>query len=115
MRTVLRVRLPGVVSIVLAACAVTACGPAPQRAVLGEWTNGAGRMTFYPDGELYLTRDSTTSVARYQFVARDRVRVTDLAAAPAEYRVRVSRDSLVMCRTDAASGCWSLARVAAGR
>jgi hypothetical protein len=115
MRISRRVRSSVARAALFAACALSSCGRAPRRAVLGDWTNGAGRMTFYPDGELYVTQDSTTSVARYQFVGRDRVRVTDLAAAPAEYRVRVSRDSLVMCRTDAGAGCWSLARVPGGR
>ena len=73
-------------------------------------------MLFYPDGQVVTRQgDSTASVARYQWVQDDTLRIRSLAAEPADYGVSVSRDSLVLCAADAPARCFRLARVQAGR
>jgi len=101
-----------------AALLLCACGLDPREAVLGEWRSAAGRMLFYPDGQVMLAQgDSAASVARYEFMDDDgrRLRIRTLAATPAEYGVRVTRDSLVLCPGETPAGCFRLARVAEGR
>jgi hypothetical protein len=96
-----------VVPIALALLA--GCGPEPKQAVLGEWRSGGERMEFLADGRLLLEHaDSNTAIARYEFPEARRLRVRELAAAPADYQVEVSRDSLVLCR--APGECFRFSR-----
>jgi hypothetical protein len=97
---------------------LAACRRDPRQAVLGEWRSGAGRMLFYPDGQVLMEQDSSASVARYEFTDQrgERLRIRALAASPAEYGVAVTRDSLVLCPAAGPAKCFRLARVAeAGR
>jgi hypothetical protein len=103
------------------------CRRDPARAVLGEWRSDAGRMMFYPDGEVvmeqrgFVVADSdsaattptvTTSVARYEFVKKPRrLRIRALAADPADYTVAASRDSLVLCSSGPGAHCFRMARI----
>ena len=94
------------------------CRRDPRQAVLGEWRSAAGRMLFYPDGQVLLEQgDSSASVARYEFADEDgrRLRIRTLAASPAEYGMTVTRDSLVLCPVAAPAQCFRLARVAPAR
>lgn len=93
------------------------CSRDPRQAVLGEWRSGAGRMLFYPDGQVLMEQDSSASVARYEFTddGGERLRIRALAASPAEYGVTVTRDSLVLCPGEAATGCFRMARVVEAR
>lgn len=94
-----------------AALLLAGCHVDPEQAVLGEWRSGTGRMLFYPDGQVVSQQgDSTASVARYEWVQRDTLRIRSLAAEPADYGVRVSRDSLVLCAAEAPARCFRLAR-----
>jgi hypothetical protein len=92
------------------------CARDPRQAVLGEWHSAAGRMLFYPDGQVLMEQDSSASVARYEFTDKKlrRLRIRALAASPADYGVTVTRDSLVLCPAGAAE-CFRLARVAPAR
>jgi len=95
------------------------CSRDPRQEVLGEWRSAAGRMLFYPDGQVLMEQgDSSASVARYEFADEDgrRLRIRALAASPAEYGMTVTRDSLVLCPAALPARCFRLARVAqAGR
>lgn len=100
-----------------AALLLAGCARDPRQAVLGEWRSGAGRMLFYPDGQVLMEQgDSAASVARYEFTDKKlrQMRIRTLAAAPGEYGVTVTRDSLVLCPAGAAE-CFRLARVAGAR
>jgi hypothetical protein len=100
--------------VLCAALLLAGCGVDPKRAVLGEWSSGAGRMLFYPDGQVVTQQgDSTASVARYEWVHDDTLRIRSLAAEPADYGASVTRDSLVLCAAEAPARCFRLARVAA--
>jgi hypothetical protein len=98
--------------VLCAALLLAGCRLDPQKAVLGEWRSGVGRMLFYPDGQVMMTQqgDSAASVARYEWLENDSLRIRSLAAEPEDYGVRVTRDSLVMCAAD--ERCFRLARVA---
>lgn len=106
-------------AIAVVACAallLAGCRRDPKQAVLGEWRSGGSRMLFYPDGQVVMQQDSTASVARYEWVEKRRLRIRALAADPADYGVRVTRDSLEMCAAAAPARCFRLARVGgAGR
>ena len=98
-----------------ALAALAACGREPAKAVLGEWQGATGRMVFYPDGQpLMQASDSaaTASEARYEFAGKRVVRIRALAASPADYGVRVTRDSLVLCSRARPAECFRMARVA---
>lgn len=98
--------------LLCAALLLGGCRLDPEKAVLGEWRSEVGRMLFYPDGQVVITQqgDSTASVSRYEWLENDSLRIRSLAAEPADYGVRVTRDSLVMCAAD--ERCFRLARVA---
>jgi hypothetical protein len=99
------------VGLLWPALLLAGCRLDPRKGVLGEWRSGAGRMLFYPDGQVVTQQgDSTVSVARYEWRENDSLRIRSLAAEPADYGVRVTRDSLVMCA--AGERCFRLARVA---
>lgn len=106
----MRTRATSVVLVLLAA----ACGREPKRAVLGEWASGGERMEFLDDGRLLLKHaDGSVSIAGWEFPEKRLLRMRELASTPADYRVRVTRDSLVLCR--AAGDCYRFSRIAAGR
>ena len=91
---------------------LVACARDPRQMLFGEWRSGSARMVFYRDKQVLLEEgDSTASMARYEWLDRRRLRIRTLAAAPADYAVKVTRDSLVMCRADHPSQCHRLARV----
>lgn len=102
------------VGFACAALLLASCRRDPRQAVLGEWSSGASRMLFYPDGQVVMEQDSTASVARYEWLEKRRLRIRALAADPSDYGVTVTRDSLVLCG-ERAGACFRLARVAAGR
>lgn len=90
---------------------LAACSRDPRRALPGEWRSGTARMVFYHDGQVLMQEgDSTASEARYEWVDRGRLRIRALAAAPADYAVTVTGDSLILCRVDDAAQCYRLAR-----
>lgn len=96
---------------VLGLLALTACARDARQALPGEWRSGSGRMVFYRDGQLLMEEgDSAASMARYDVLDKHRVRIRGLAADPAEYTVVLKADSLVLCRADAPSQCYRLAR-----
>jgi hypothetical protein len=106
------VRRPLLAAAALAALA--GCGREPARAVLGEWRGATGRMIFYPDGQLLMQAGDSAaaaSEARYEFAGKRVVRIRSLAAAPADYGVRVTRDSLVLCSRARPAECFRMARV----
>jgi hypothetical protein len=83
-----------------------------RRAVQGEWQSGGARMQFYGDGQVLMQPDdSTTAIARYAFIERERMRLTELGSTGVDYQVVQRRDSLVLCRSDAPAQCYRLARV----
>jgi len=97
-----------------AALLLAGCRADPRQAVLGEWRSGASRMLFYPDGQVVMEQDSAASVARYEWLEKRRLRIRALAADPADYGVRVSRDSLELCGDASPARCFRLARVGGG-
>jgi hypothetical protein len=100
----------------LALVLLAACGRAPTRAVLGEWSAGGERMEFLADGRLLLKHaDGSASIARWEFPAPRLLRLRELAATPADYQVAVTRDSLVLCRASALAECWRFSHTAGGR
>lgn len=103
-------RRPGV-RIASVALLLAGCRRDPRQAVLGEWQSGASRMLFYPDGQVVMEQDSTASVARYEWLEKRRLRIRALAADPADYAVRVTRDTLELCGAAAPGRCFRLARV----
>jgi hypothetical protein len=100
-----------------AALLLAGCSRDPRKAVLGEWRSDAGRMLFYPDGQVLMeqTSDSTASVARYEFVDARKLRIRSLAADPADYGVRITRDSLVLCAAASPAQCFRLRRATGAR
>ena len=105
--TPLRRAAAGAAVLVLAACARD-----PKRAVLGEWEASGERMEFLDGGRLLLKQaDGTVALANYGFPEKRILRVRALAATPADYRVRVTRDSLVMCAAPAGAHCLRYGRV----
>lgn len=97
------------------AIALAGCGRPPRRAVIGVWESEAGQMRFYRDGKILIQApNGTASITRYEFPERDLMRITDLGAAPADYRVTVTRDSLVMCRVGGDRACSRLGHVPDG-
>jgi hypothetical protein len=91
--------------------ALAACVRDARQALPGEWRSGSGRMVFYRDGQLLMEEgDSAASMARYDILGKHRVRIRGLAADPAEYTVVLKADSLILCRADAPSQCYRLAR-----
>lgn len=106
------------VSMLASMVLLAGCSRDLHKAVLGEWRSDAGRMLFYPDGQVLMeqTSDSTASVARYEFVDDARkLRIRSLAADPADYAVRVTRDSLVLCAAASPAQCFRLQRAAGAR
>jgi hypothetical protein len=100
----------------LALVLLGACGRAPKRAVLGEWSAGGERMEFLVDGRLLLKHaDGSASIAGWEFPEPRLLRLRELAATPADYRVAVTRDSLVLCRAAALAECWRFSRTPGGR
>ena len=98
----------------LAALLLAACGGDPAKAVLGEWRSGTGRMVFYPDGQLLMqAADSaaTASEARYELAGKRVLRIRTLAASPADYGLRVTRDSLILCSQARPAECFRMAKV----
>lgn len=92
------------------------CGREPKRAVLGVWAAGGEGMEFLADGRLLLKHaDGSVAIAGYEFPEPRVLRMRELAATPADYRVEVTRDSLVLCGTRAAAQCYRFARVGRGR
>jgi hypothetical protein len=105
--TALRLALASAAALLLAACARD-----PRRAVLGEWEAGGERMEFIAGGRLLLKHpDGSVALANYGFPEKRVLRVRALAATPADYRISVTRDSLVMCATSAPTPCLRFARV----
>ena len=99
----------------VAALLLTACARDPRRAVIGEWERAGERIEFLQGGRLlYKHPDGTVALANYGFPEKRVLRVRALAATPADYRVRVKRDSLVMCGTAAGAECFRFARVKQG-
>jgi hypothetical protein len=91
---------------------LAACGRAPKRAVLGEWSAGGERMDFLADGRLLLKHaDRSVTIAGWEFPTPRLLRMRELTATPADYRVAATRDSLVLCRAAALAECWRFARV----
>jgi len=98
----------------LALVLLAACGRAPKRAVLGEWSAEGERMDFLADGRLLLKHpDGSASIARWEFPEPRLLRMRELAATPADYRVAVTRDSLVLCRAAALAECFRFSRAPA--
>jgi len=96
----------------LALLLLAGCARAPARAVLGEWETSGERMEFLDGGRLLLKHaDGTVALANYGFPEKRILRVRALAATPADYRVRVTRDSLVMCGAAAGVQCLRYGRV----
>jgi hypothetical protein len=94
---------------------LAACGRAPKRAVLGEWRSGGEAMEFLKDGRLLLKHaDGSASIARWEFPEKRLMRIRQLAADPADYRVTMQRDSLVLCNDEAAAQCFRFSRAAVG-
>lgn len=72
-------------------------------------------MEFLQDGRLLLKHaDGSTSIARYEFGKKRVMRIRQLAADPADYRVTLERDSLVLCEDAAAAQCFRFSRAAVG-
>ena len=91
--------------------ALAACTRDARQALPGEWRSGSGRMVFYRDGQLLMEEgDSAASMARFDILDKHHIRIRGLAADSAEYTVVLKADSLVLCRTDAPSQCYRLAR-----
>jgi hypothetical protein len=89
------------------------CAEDPAEQMLGAWTGSAGRMEFYPDGQVLLQPDdSTASLARYRLGEKGLLRLTVLGSEGVDYRLRVNRDSLVLCRAGQDSTCYHMARAA---
>ena len=91
-----------------------ACAREPKRAVLGEWASGGERMEFLEDARVLLKHaDGSVTIAGWEFPEKRLLRLRELAATPADYQVRVTRDSLVLCRAPA--DCYRFSRVASAR
>jgi hypothetical protein len=100
--------------LALGAGLLLACGchADPARQVLGEWRSGGTRMQFYADGQVLMQQDdSTASFARYRLLEEGRMRLTVLGSEGADYRMRVGKDSLVLCRGAAGAACYRMTRV----
>ncbi|HEV7591319.1 MAG TPA: hypothetical protein VGO40_24615 [Longimicrobium sp.] len=96
----------------LALVLLAACGREPKRAVLGEWRSGGERMEFLADGRLLLKHaDGSVAIARWELPEPRLLRMRELAATPADYRVAVTPDSLVLCRPAAPGDCYRFSRV----
>jgi len=104
-----RGRAAAALALLLAACARD-----PAKAVLGEWRSGTGRMVFYPDGQLLMQAGDSAaaaSEARYELAGKRVLRIRALASAPADYALRVTRDSLVLCSQARPADCFRMERV----
>jgi len=103
-------------SAALALLLLAACAREPKRAVLGEWRSGGERMEFLADGRLLLKHaDGSAAIAGWDFPEPRLLRMRQLAATPADYRVEVTRDSLVLCRAEAGAECFRFSRLAGQR
>jgi len=103
-----------VAPLACAALMLAGCRLDPKQALIGEWRSGASRMLFYPDGQVLMEQDSAASVARYEWLEKRQLRIRALAADPADYGVRVTRDSLELCAAAPPARCYRLARVGGG-
>ena len=100
----------------IGALLLAACARDPRRAVIGEWERAGERIEFLQGGRLlYKHPDGSVALANYGFPEKRVLRVRALAATPADYRVSVKRDSLVMCGTAAGAECFRFARVKQGQ
>ena len=101
---------------VLALVLLAACAREPKRAVLGEWQHDGERMEFLEDGRVLLKHgDGSVTIANWEFPEKRTLRVRQLAATPADYRVTLRRDSLALCKPAAPPDCYRFARVRDGR